>query len=322
MSDGNGLFEHATGDTPNSAHGYCVDDVARGLIAIAREPDPSHELVALATLYLRFIVEAQSCDGRFRNRMDTSGHWTDSPSISDAWGRAMWALGETSARMPGLAPYALAAFEIGAQRRSPHLHAACFAALGAAEVLRTQPEHAGARRLLRFGAKAIRLPGNNPVWPWPEPKLRYANAVIPQTLLLGGHLLEMPRWVDSGLAMLEWLVERETRDGHLSVTPAAGWGPHEPRPGFDQQPIEVATLADAARTAFDITRDHRWIDVIAMCGAWFDGDNDIGMPMTDASRSGGYDGLHATGRNANRGAESTLAVITTFQHLAQVEVAA
>ena len=41
----------------------------------------------------------------------------------------------------------------------------------------------------------------------------------------------------------------ETLGDHLSVTPVAGWGPGEPRPGFDQQPIEAAAIADACARA-------------------------------------------------------------------------
>ena len=36
--------------------------------------------------------------------------------------------------------------------------------------------------------------------------------------------------------------------------------------------------------------------------------------MWDPDTGGGYDGLHPDGVNNNQGAESTLAVISTFQH--------
>ncbi len=320
MSDKRGLFEHAKFDVPRREHGYCVDDVARGLVMIGREPAASPELTALAVTYLHFVVAAQTRDGRFRNRMDVTGRWTDQPTVEDCWGRALWALGSTVAHLPSLRAQALATFEIGAKRRSSSLHAMCFAALGAAEVLATDPQHTVARQLLRSAAKAIALPRNNSSWPWPETRLRYANAVIPQVLLLAGQLLDEPRWVDAGRAMLHWLLEIETHDGHLSVTPVGGWGPEEPRPGFDQQPIEVAAIADACRTAFDVTNDRQWLAAIELCAGWFDGNNDTGTPMTDAAHSVGYDGLHSVGRNENQGAESTLAMLGTFQQLERVMV--
>ena len=40
--------------------------------------------------------------------------------------------------------------------------------------------------------------------------------------------------------------------------PSAGWAPGEPRPGFDQQPVEAAAMADACHRAWALTGDHRW----------------------------------------------------------------
>ncbi len=321
LSDDHGLFEHAEFGAARTEHGYCVDDVARGLVAIARERQPLPELKVQAHIYLRFLVAAQTRDGRSRNRMNAAGRWTDQPGLEDCWGRSLWALGSAAARMPALQDAALAAFNRGAKRRSPELHAMCFAGLGAAEVLAVDATNTMARQLLRSAAKAIAIPGNNTQWPWPETRLRYANAAIPQVLLLAGQLLDESRWLQAGLSMLRWLVDIETRDGHISVTPVGGWALGEPRPGFDQQPIEVATLADACRTAFDITNDVRWLHTIEACAAWFDGDNDVRIPMTDDAHSVGFDGLHAAGRNQNRGAESTLAMLSTFQQLQRIPVA-
>ena len=113
--------------------------------------------------------------------------------------------------------------------------------------------------------------------------------------------------------MLEWLLAGETRDGHLSVVPVGGWGPGEQRPGFDQQPIEVAALADACTRAAAVTGDSSWLDGVGMCVAWFLGDNDAKIPLLDEQTGGGHDGLGRNGRNRNQGAESTLAMISVLQ---------
>ena len=110
-----------------------------------------------------------------------------------------------------------------------------------------------------------------------------------------------------GLDLLEWLLDYETVDGHLSPTPVGGRGPEDSRPGFDQQPIEVATLADACARAATVDARPLWTDGIRSAAAWFDGANDAGLPMWDPETGGGFDGLHADGVNLNQGAESTLA---------------
>jgi hypothetical protein len=113
---------------------------------------------------------------------------------------------------------------------------------------------------------------------------------------------------------LGWLVEYETSNGHLSPTPVGGRGPEDVKPGFDQQPIEVSSLADACARAAAVDSNPIWRDGVMAAAGWFMGDNDAGKPMWDPETGGGYDGLHADGVNSNQGAESTLAVISTLQH--------
>ena len=105
---------------------------------------------------------------------------------------------------------------------------------------------------------------------------------------------------------------RDPATGHLSVVPVGGWGQGERRPGFDQQPIEVAALADACVRAAAVTGDSSWLNGVGMCVAWFLGDNDAKVPLLDEQTGGGYDGLGPTGRNRNQGAESTLAMISVL----------
>ncbi|HEY5822317.1 MAG TPA: hypothetical protein VIT20_10100 [Propionibacteriaceae bacterium] len=317
LSDGGGLFEHARLTEPRPEHGYCVDDIARGLVVAAREPGASDELVTLADFYLWLVTDAQTPDGRFHNRRDLELNWTDEPTLEDCWGRALWGLGTAAARLPqGSVSAELASkhFDLSVVRRAPWMRAMAFAALGAAEVLTRYPDHAPARALLADAAAMIiaSLP-LNPTWPWPEPRLRYANATVPEVLLAAGALLDDPVALAHGTRLLGWLLDTETAGDHLSMTPVGGWVTGEPRPGFDQQPIEVAALADACSRAYAITGDPVWRDGLLSCEAWFRGANDAGISLLDDISGGGCDGLHRRGRNENQGAESTLAMISTFQ---------
>jgi hypothetical protein len=193
-----------------------------------------------------------------------------------------------------------------------------FAGLGAAEVMRLDPRHVGARSLLRDAAAAVGPFRADRPWPWPEPRLSYANAVLPDVLMAAGDSLHDDRLVEEGLQMLGWLLDLQRADGHLSLTPAAGWVAGEPRPGFDQQPIEAATLADACARAFDLTGDARWSDAVELAAAWFFGRNDVGISMYDNESGGCCDGLEPHDRNENQGAESTLALVTTLQHAGRI----
>ena len=318
MTDTRGLFEHALLSAPRPEHGYCVDDVARALVVTCRDASAASVVRRLERCYLAFVVAAVEPDGSCHNRMDTTGAWTDTASTGDWWGRALWGLGvaASTAATAGMRARALTAFRVLAHRRSPDLRATAFSALGAAELLRRWPGEPAALDLLREAVTMLMRPAHAG-WTWPEPRLTYANAVLAEALLLAGDAVDDDLATARGVELLAFLVDLQRRDEHLSVTPAAGRGPGESGPGFDQQPIEVAALADACASAFRVTGTTAWLDGIALCWNWFLGDNDNGTPMLDPVTGAGYDGLELTGRNANQGAESTLAMLSTAQHARQ-----
>ncbi|WP_328347872.1 glycosyltransferase [Micromonospora sp. NBC_00421] len=316
LSDDTGLFEHARHAIVRRRHGYCTDDVARGLVVTSREPEPTGAVLRLAECYLAFLTHAQNSRGAFHNRLGLDRHWADQPGLGDWWGRALWGLGTAVARSP--APWireeALVAFSTGAVRRSPAPHAMAFAALGAVEVLRRHPSHAVAAALLSDAATSIGAPPADPGWSWPQPRLSYASAALAEVVIAASQLRHDGPLLDNGLRMLAWLRDVQLRDGRLSVVPAGGWERGAVRLRHDQQPLEVAAFADACATAATVTGDAGWETGVRQAVGWFLGDNDVGTPMWDPATGGGYDGLTRHGPNLNQGAESTLALISTLQH--------
>lgn len=320
LSDDRGIFEHADGVTPRYECGYCLDDVARALVVVCRQRPVTPDVAALTQRYFDFVVAAQAPDGRFHNRMDRHGAWEDEPTAGDWWGRALWGLGTAAARCthPLIRRAAAEHFERSAAVRSPYPRAMAFAVLGAAEMLTAVPGHLPSLDLMSSAVSVIGRPNTGthtgPDWPWPQPRLEYANAALAEALIASGSGLGDERVLADGLAMLGWLLDTETSDGHLSVTGVGGWGPGDARPAYDQQPIEVAALADACHRAFQVTGDERWATGLRRAVGWFMGDNDGGMALYDASTGGGCDALTPGGRNTNQGAESTLAMVATLQH--------
>ncbi|MFG2078975.1 glycosyltransferase [Micromonospora tulbaghiae] len=316
LSDDTGLFEHARHAIVRREHGYCTDDVARGLVVTSREPEPTEEVLRLAERYLAFLTHAQDAGGAFHNRLGHDRRWTDEAGLGDWWGRALWGLGTAAARSPAawIREEALVAFSRGANRRSPAPHTMAFAGLGAVEVLRRHPAHPAAAALLTDAATTIGGPGSDPRWPWPQQGLTYASAALAEVVVAAGQLRHDGPSLDDGLRMLTWLRDVQLRDGHLSVVPAGGWQRGAARLRHDQQPIEVAAFADACATAAEVTGDPGWEAGIRQAVGWFLGENDTGTRMWDPATGGAYDGLTTHGPNANQGAESTLALISTLQH--------
>ncbi len=316
LTDRHGTFEHADHIAPRREHGYCTDDMARLLVVTSRSPSGGDDVDALRALALRFVIGAQGRSGGCRNRMSRDGRWHGPSVTDDCWGRSLWGLGTAAARARSLSTRerSMAAFERGAEARSPWRRATAFAALGAAEVLTAVPDHGPALALMSDAADSIGRRDPDPTWPWPEPRLTYANAVLPEAMIAAGTALARPALARDGLKLLGWLLDRETRGDHLSVTPVGGAGPGDRAPSFDQQPIEVAAMADACRRAALVDDSRRWSEGLSRAVRWFLGDNDAGAPMWDPRSGGGYDGLRRDGPNLNQGTESTLALISTLQH--------
>jgi hypothetical protein len=315
LTDNIGLFQHADGIAPLPEHGYNVDDVARGLLVICREPSPSQELVVLARRYLYFLAQAQALGGKFRNHLGHDRRWHDQAETGDGWGFALWALGTAATRgpTPGIREESLTRFNRGARVSSPAPQVMAFAALGAAEILDSHPGHAGALALLYRASIAIGEPPADTAWPWPSPRLGGANAAIAEAVIASGSHLGNDRMLRNGLRMLKWLLTTETQNGHLSVVSPLGWGPGESRPAADQRPAEVAALADACTRAAAVTGDDKWLRGVKMSVAWFLGDNDAKAALLDEESGGCSDSLTGTGLSRNQGAESTLAMIAVLQ---------
>jgi hypothetical protein len=182
------------------------------------------------------------------------------------------------------------------------------------EVLRVDPGHSAARELVVAAARLLDEPDLSESWCWAEPRLWYANAVLPDALVAAGEALGDDRLVALGLRRLRWLLEVETNGDVLSVTPVGGRGPNDRQPGFDQQPIEVAAIADACARAYDVTGEASWLNELERAVSWFFGANDARATMCSPLSGGGYDGLTSNGPNLNQGAESTLAFLSTLQH--------
>ncbi len=318
-----GTFEHADHSRPRVEHGYCTDDVARVLLVTSREVAPSVELHQLAGSSLEFLRSAQGPDGRFKNRRTSSGEWLGVPTDDDCWGRALWSLGTVIACSSDgvLVAEAAELFErsIGVVSASPR--AMAFGTFGAAEVLKGDPTHEGALAFVSAAAARLDRPERIEGWRWCEERLTYANAALPDAMMVAGSITGNDRLVETALAQLAWLLDMATLEGHLSVTPAEGRGPSGAAQKYDQQPIEVAAMSEACLRASELTGDTEWVKGHDLAVQWFLGGNDVGATMFDPNTGGGYDGLTAAGPNLNQGAESTIALLTTLQHAHRLEPA-
>jgi hypothetical protein len=296
-----GLFEHAVLDRPRRSLGYTTDDNARALVILSHIR-PDHPGM---WRYLKFVLAGRVPAG-WHNRMSPFGVWVDARGSDDAHGRAIWGLGSALATEDPSRVFSI--LSRGLDLDSPHPRSNAYAVLGAVAALDTWPAAPKIEAFLRRTARRLPRPQRG-VWKWPEPRLTYDNARIPEALMAAGATLGDENMVADGLVLLEWLIETESGERGFSFTPVGGRGPEEMGPAYDQQPIEAWAMADACLRAISVDGGSRWGLGLSDAAAWFLGRNDTGAVLYDTSTGAGYDGLEATGVNLNRGAESTLAAL-------------
>lgn len=319
-TDSCGIFQHSTYGVADRAHGYCLDDVVRGLLLVQRlrklgQAGP--DLDRLERICAAFIQHAWNPQtGRFRNFMGFDRRWLESEGSQDSNGRAFWALAETSAHAvsPEIRRWADALNRTASEAALglQSLRARCFLLLATSVTLSLQPDDAARRALVFAIAENLmeRLEEHGSVlWNWFEPGLSYDNARIPQALIAAGVLMRRPDWLAAGLGSLEWLSGIQTAPGGWFRAVGSNTRPidHAPPFLFDQQPIEACASVDAALGAYDATGQPKWLLRARAAHAWFYGDNDKGVPLADDA-GGCYDGLRPDGLNHNQGAESILSV--------------
>ena len=85
---------------------------------------------------------------------------------------------------------------------------------------------------------------------------------------------------------------------------------------YDQQPVEAATMAEAALAAYGLLGEEPYLAAFCRAHGWFHGRNCLKRPLVDVACGACCDGLQESGVNRNQGAESTLAyLVAELQNL-------
>jgi glycosyltransferase involved in cell wall biosynthesis len=325
LCDDTGLFQHAVRSVPHRAHGYCVDDNARGLLLLSDLEGGAHDpaLDRLRIRLISFVHHAWNADtGRFRNFMGYDRRWLEEEGSEDSHGRCLWALGAYVGASSDRSLKALCnelieqGVTVVESFSSPRAWA--FTLLGLCRQASSRSIRPSTERLMRlFGARLLSLLRMTETegWIWFEPRLSYDNARLPQALIETGRALGSSVFVEAGLRTLKWLVRMQTApSGCFRPIGSSGF---EAQPftvaAFDQQPLEAAATLSACLAAFQADDDPSWSARGRSAFAWFLGENDLKIALVDPKTGSCCDGLHPDRANDNRGAESALSYLLALK---------
>jgi hypothetical protein len=325
LTDSTGLIQHAIYSIPRRESGYTTDDNARALRLCTRlwSERPDERMLTRVTCYLSFLEHARCPVRGFHNFLSYQRDWLDASGTGDCQGQAVLALSEVlasplpegyralareliNAVLPALADLRSLRAQAYIIQAWAHLWKAGVDDIDAIETV----ARLAAGRLVECYYRSQRSD-----WLWFESRMTYANAVLPHALFNAAE-----RWPDEA-----FLAVAESSFGFLDLVTTADnvfwpignrdWYSHgEEKSPYDQQPVEAATMADAALAALKFRGDDRYLAILLRAHAWFHGHNSLEQPLADVPVGACFDGLEPMGVNRNQGAESTLAYLWTELH--------
>ena len=323
LTDDFGIIQFAQLSEPDLSSGYTVDDNARALVFAVRYYQQKKSVAALrlANTYINFISFVQQPNGAFENYVNAerklSYEQNDKENLNDANGRTLYALAVTATAtyLPKrIREKSRLMYEQGllvAERfTSPRAKAFYIKSLALHLKQYANVNYLG--KLIHACNFLIRgyKENGSPEWHWFEPILTYSNATLSEALLIGYAVTGNPDYLKIGKKTLDFLISQTFEKNMYIPIGQQGWfkrGSH--RHKFDQQPEDTASMIEALKTMYDISKDSYYQRFVQRAFDWFLGDNLLGQIIYDQTTGGCYDGLGEREVNLNQGAESTLSYL-------------
>lgn len=318
-----GMIQFSKIANPDLDSGYTIDDNARALIAVAKHFELTGKFsdLPLINIYLNFILFCQQENGSFLNYVTTDKQFFDKnadENLEDANGRAIWALGEFLSLEQFLDFNLQSQVEAAFQKAIPTIHtlqsprAIAFCIKGLYYYYHFKND---ASILLLITKLADNLVSkyrgvSNAEWQWYEEYLTYANALLPEAMLLAGECTESELFKEIAHKTFDFLLETTIADEKIKVISNRGWHHKgKDKNHFGEQPIEIAYTILALNTFFSKYKNVDYSNKMDICFNWFLGENHLQQIIYNPSTGGCYDGLEEHQVNLNQGAESTVSYL-------------
>ena len=267
MTDSTGLIQHAIYSIPRRESGYTTDDNSRALRLCTRlwARAPDERMLNRVTRYLSFLEHARCPVRGFHNFLSYQRDWLDAEGTGDCQGQAVVALAEiVGSSLPE--GYRLIAELIEAVLpASPSCGALPQAYVilawghlwgqGIKDITGLESvAWSAALRLVECYNRSTR-----PDWPWFESRMTYANAVLPHALFVAAQRWQGNGFLNVAVSSFAFLDAETTTEGVFWPVGNDDWYPHgEDKALYDQQPVEAATMADAALAGLDVLGEEKY----------------------------------------------------------------
>lgn len=328
LTDETGILEHSYFAIPDKSHGYTTDDNARALQVCLRLGDRIPNREKLIDTYLKFLILAKKDNGFF-NDLKPDLQWENCPNpLGEHFGRAMSALGETAVNDPDTNRKlcAVSLFDQMSMLISPSLDLRTCANLISGLYYRfvfsrfstNQPKIKEITKLLADRLVTETQKNLDKAWQWFEDKITYDNPRLPLGLLYANKITGEGKYLEIALKTFDFLLEttfNSQKDCFYFIGNRGWLSKNGQKNLFDQQPIEAGSTVEACCSAYQITKQEKYLDFAKKAFLWYSGKNILGLSLIDEESGGIKDGLETYGINQNQGAESILGYLLAYHSL-------
>ncbi len=321
-----GIIQFSKINKPDISSGYTLDDNARALLVMGMmfENSRQFEHLYLIEIYINFILFCQQKDGSFLNYVNQHKEFTienEECNLSDANGRAIWALGYIISL-----EHILPANITAKAKRSLHLsipymqtihstRSMAFIIKGLSFALKNKHNIVFLQtiQLLADRIYQMYLHESNPKWNWFESYLTYANSLLPEAMLFAWNATQDNRFKKVAIDSFQFLLSQIFTSSGIHVISNKNWHGKKQITKTNlvggEQPIDVAYTILSLNSFYNEFKSPIYKEKMKIAFDWFQGKNHLNEIVYNPCTGGCYDGLEDYYVNLNQGSESTLSYL-------------
>jgi hypothetical protein len=313
MTDEIGMLQFSQESRPNPRSGYTLDDNARALMVSIYMGEDGYDY---ARLFLNYLDRSQMADGTWSNFL-LDGQYSARFDSEDSIGRAIMACScATRSSWPDLEAQAsrIIMNNIKATLGFSSPRAIAYTLVGLCKAQLAGPDKRQQEIVKQLADYLLGLYAGvrSRDWRWFEDSLTYSNAILPQALFSVYSFNGDKKCLQTAYESLVFLNDILFSQGYLNIIGNQGWYHRSGHPaGFDQQPVDAASMAFACWEAYHDLGNKEYLDLAELAHQWYRGKNIHGLSLFDTASGGCYDALTQEGVNLNQGAESVLSLLFT-----------
>ncbi len=318
-----GIIQFSHINQPDILSGYTLDDNARALIAICMNYSlfQHEEDLIYIEKYLDFIEYCQQSDGSFLNYIDENKNFTEqnnSTNLSDANGRAIWAIGYLISNQKFLPINLVEKARKMIEASLVNLvdiystRAMAFSIKGLYYYNLTAKSNEINLLITTFADRLVQMyiHESESDWKWYENYLTYANSVLPESLLLAWLATGNMLYKNIAKASMVFLMDKTFKNKEIKVISNQTWlYKGSTASAHGEQPIDVAYTIMTLFEFYKVFKEPIYLTKMFKAFNWFLGKNHLCQIVYNPCTGGCFDGLEETKVNLNQGAESTVSYL-------------